>query len=361
MVIILNPAEDISAKAQGRNITIERLMQVQGDDLTEITTSSIIPQAGSSHPLDVSFRLTDRDFSIVGNKNRKIQCAIQLTYTNEQGKWPSSSNKNEDEDEKAQEPWLLDAQNVQVSYSTEPLPLLNGYTGDGRNVPLLNSAGSRLQVETQTIIRQISFTYYVKQAGRISSAPVNDTPIINKDLTQAAGFRFAPFTAMLMPMNAQYIADVDDMGVVTRRYWQIDAQILENKRTWEREVLDVGTMIKDKKSGVLQPIYQYTPWVTDDPIENLKVFPEYGNIDAVIAAKNNYRDIKAKDDTKEKQQRRWDELPYSEITEPLPLNTDGSIYIEAMKDPHKNPYNTIKYFETMPASWSQWNLPKKRA
>jgi hypothetical protein len=344
-VTIIHKAEDVSAQSEGKITTLERVMIVNGDNMAEIASSNIIPKNDSRHPLNSSFVLTNRQFERVGNVGRKVQAQVTLTYSN-------AGEVAEDN----KDPWDLDAQNVQISYNTEPTPLLEGYKKNGEKIQLLNSAGSRLLIEGQSIIRQISFMFCVK-AKKSGEAPINNRAIINSSAETVAGYSFAAFTAMLMPMNASFVQDVNDDGEIYRRYWQIEAVILENEKTWQRKALNVGTMAKFSTTKPAQPIYQYTPWTSDSDAENMLVKPKFGSIDDVIAAKNAY----ANNFPDSEKQSRFDMLPYQEITEPLPLTVDGKVYEQALVDPKNNPYLVVPYFETKPANWSQWNLPKKRA
>jgi hypothetical protein len=223
---------------------------------------------------------------------------------------------------------------------------------------LLNSAGSRLLIEGQNIIRQISFTFCVKD-GKSGEAPLNNRAIINSKSEKAAGYKFDPFTAMLMPMNATFIQDVDEYGDIYRRYWQIEAVIMENSKTWERKALDVGTMALVEGKEYPQPIYQYTPWQYADPGANIGIQPRFGSIDDVIRAKTAYANMVSPGNATE-WAKNYDLVPYNEITEPLPL-INGKVYTNAIKDPVKYPYGYIPYFETKPGSWNKYNLPQKRA
>ena len=343
-VTITHKAEDVSASSEGKVTTVERVMIAEADSIIEIATSKAIPQPDSRHPYDSTFKLINRNFEQVGNVGRRVQSRITLTYSNE---------GNVDDGKK--QPWELDAQNVQVGYTTEPSPLLYGYNREGIRLQLLNSAGSRLLIEGQSIIRQISFTFCVKD-GRSGEAPINNAAIINKSSEKAAGYTFEKFCAMLMPMNANFIQDVDDEGEIYRRYWQIEAVILENNNSWEREALDVGTMAVFKDGEAAQPIYQYTPWTSLDPTKNLGIAPTFGSIDDVLRAKIRLANSGSSSDWN----KNFDSLPYSEVTEPLPL-INGRVYIEAIKNPQAYPYKKGAYFESKPGSWNKYDLPSKRA
>lgn len=342
MVIITHKAEDVDASFSGDVTTITRRMRVEGDSLMEIVQSPKIPRKNSRHPQNSTFQVTGINFTPSGNIGRRVQAMIQLTYSNE-GNVGGDGSKD---------PWELDAQDVQVNYTTESAPLLTGYDKDGKSGQMLNRAGCRLEVQTQRYLRQVTFSFAVK-AKSTGEAPTNNRPLINKDSVQVAGYTFAPFEAMLMPMSATFVADVDDEGEVYRRYWKMSATILENDRTWQRKVLNVGTLARFKEGEAPRPIYQYTPWVAGkSDIENAKISPRFGSIDDVIAAQIAYEGDSANEKGKM--------IPYNEITEPMPLDEKGMLYLPAIENPQKYPYMNIRYFEYVPTSWAKWNLPKKR-
>ena len=138
---------------------------------------------------------------------------------------------------------------------------------------------------------------------------------------------------------------------------------------WWREFLNVGTLARfPDEDGTLsapQPIYKYFPWAEfyskTDPNAKYKAPPKYGSLKEVISAKEAYA-LKvhggyAPDE--EKWQRAYSELPYEEMTEALPLNTDGTVYMEAMIDPDNNPYKTVGLYEYYLTDFSSYNLPLK--
>lgn len=355
MVTITHKAEDISAQASSSGTNIKRIMRVSADSVAEAVASSKIPQRGSRHPYNSMYALTERNIEIVGNLNRQVQLRIDLTYSHGSGGETSTENPDT-EGGYSRPPWKTGARNVQVSYSTESVPLLQGFNHSGDEFQLLNSAGSRFKVETNLYLRRVTFNFSVR-AGQDGNPPVNNTPLINASGEKVAGFTFAPKQAMLLPMNATFVQDVDDTGHVYRKYWDVTAEILENPNTWERELLNIGTFARfgDKKEP--QQIYQYTPWTNPDPILNQGIQPKYGSIEDVIAAREVYRKSFTEKDSASAMQN----FPFQEVTEPLPLRADGTIYEEAMLDPVNHPYLKIGYYEYLPTYWRSWNLPKERA
>lgn len=340
-VIITHRAEDVSASMSGDVTTVTRRMRVEGDDLMEIVSSPMIPRKNSRHPKNSTFQVTDVQFEPSGNMGRRVQATITLTYSND-----GSVNGDGDKD-----PWELDASDVQVNYTSESVPLLYGYDKDGAARQMLNRAGCRIEAQTQHYLRQLSFTYAVK-ARSSGEAPTNNRPIINKSTERVAGYTFAPYEAMLMPMNAAFVADVDDDGKVYRRYWRVTATILENDKTWQRRVLNVGTLARTAAGEPPRPIYQYTPWLaSNSDTQNAAISPRFGSIDDVIAAQKAYE---------KGGNEKGVTIPYSEITEPMPLTSQGLLYQEALANPTANPFIELVYYEYTPSSWAQWNLPRKR-
>ena len=351
MVIITHKPEEQSYNMTDNQCTIERLMQVEGDSFMDIVNSDKIPQHGSRHPASSLFSVSGVSIEPVGNVGRRVQAAVRVTYTNNSAtNYGSAGNRNDG----GKDPWKLGATDVSEDYTTERVPLRYGYDNNGNYFQLRNSAGSRLEIETDRIIRQVSFSFAVK-ASQSGEPPLNNKAIINSGAEKVAGYTFTPYSAMLMPMKAAYVVDVDDDGDVYRRYWNITAVILEHPVSWVRKALDVGRMAKFKQNGFLQPIYQYSPWTSKKDEDNLKVQPKFGSIDDVVAAKIKYADLWAGSERAS----RFDSLPYNEVTEPLPLS-GGQVYEDALRDPAKKPIREIEYYEYKPGAWSRWNLPKTR-
>lgn len=348
MVTITHTAEDISSQTQNGQTTINRVMRVSADSVTEAAESTMIPKYGSRHPLNSIYTLTERNMEVVGNLNRKVQIKVELTYATASNSGGNSSGGNSDN----KPPWKLGAYNIQISHISERAPLLQAWNSLGERVQMLNRAGTRIKVETNQYMRQISFNYSVK-ASNEQQPPINNTPLINANTETIAGFEFKPLVAMLQPMNASYVEDVDDSGRVYRKYWNISAVIIENNRTWRRNVLNIGTYAKFPGKKYPQQIYQYTPWESSDPNENIKVSPTYGSIDDVIAARKKYASAESDSSA-------LANFPYQEVTEPMPLDLNGNIYMQAIENPDKYPYVQLAYFEFKPSNWTKWNLPKER-
>ena len=85
----------------------------------------------------------------------------------------------------------------------------------------------------------------------------------------------------------------------------------------------------------------------------------FGSINHVVAAKHVYATAvtKTMDAT---YWNAWKELPYEEMKEPMPLNADGTLNLQAIANPDKATYYTLEYTTLNIGDWSGYNLPKTR-
>lgn len=350
MVIVTHSPQDMGGSSSGGKAEYKRLMRVEGDSLVEIMNSKLIPMDNSRHPDDSRYILKSRDFQIVGNLNRRVQCQVELSY--EKGTF--SGWGNFDEDTGNQDPWKMGAFDISVSPVSENVPFVVGYNSSGQSKNVVNSAGCRIVSETQRYNTQISFTYCV-DAKTFPVPPLNLEPVINAHTEKVAGFTFAPFCALLQPMSATLIVEYNNEGDISRQYWQISATIIYNWQTHAKKILNIGTMARFNGDSMPRPIYQYTPWDSTKNEENIRKRPVFGSIDDVILAKQRYANLFPTSQYKQ----RFDELPYHEMTEPVPLMANGSVDVGALTG--LNPYETKSYFETKPRSWKSLNFPEDRA
>lgn len=351
MAVNVVAVEDRSASVdKNGKITLKRYMQFEADSITDIVLSTLLPQVGSRHPERTGFYLESvGEFSKSGNKDRGVQALVPLVYVNTIS--PSSAMHF------GGEPWELGAQNVQISFIERQVPLISGTGIDGTTiVQALNSAGCQILAETTETVMVLSFMFSVK-AKTTNDWNSNMFPVINKTTETVAGITIPEHMGKLLPMSANYVVEYESNGTtVKRRYWNYNAQIQISASGWAKKLLDVGTMAKFKnEDGILRKypenIYKYTPWNSTNMTQNMKIAPKFGNIDAVIKAMKEY----------------WaatggtDRIPYEEVTEPMPLRADGTIYEEALENPLLYPYREIELYDCEIGSWNSYNLPREEA
>lgn len=368
MSVLIIDREDRGAEVGSDfSTTFTHVIQYEAENLMEIMSSRLLPQRGSRHPQNTAYFLDTIQVQPNGNKGRKIQALATLTYTNSTEMTRYFSG----------DPWDLGAQNFTSNYQTISKPFLEGYDKDGKKIQNLNSANCRILAETSGTIREITFTYCTKV--RINKDVVtNQNPIINKKTEKVAGIDIPKMTGLLLPISAVYIAEYGAEEELEREYWELTATIQINPEGWDKKELNVGTMCYFKNSEgaivkVPQNIYSYTPWKSVDPELKMKTEKKFGNIDDVIKAKDEYAKIYVEykkqqqgADITEKDEEgyrvnAWNDLPFEEVTEPMPLRDDGTLYEEALSDPVTYPYKIKSIYEYVIGSWNEFDLPDKRA
>ena len=364
----------ISYDDQGR-VRITRTKMFCADSIMALYNSKLLPMRGSRHPDNSRFKLDSSSCEPVGNVGGPGQ-RWQFLWTGEYSAsgWGGSGGGGGDDDK---EPWDLGAQDVRYDTFSSTVPMTEVYdpadkTGQ-QSFNLVNSANCPFALEHDVYGRELSFSFAVK-----NSPNLNDDPLINAESINVAGIGILQYGGLLMPMSASKIVEYDDHGEKKREYWQINVTIRmapnSFKKGWKRAQLDVGTLAFDAADTSsapreAQPIYRYFPWTSVDPTAKQLTKPSFGSINAVAKAQADYALIAARakygqsltvasmnaEQTAYYYQA-FQDLPFSEVTEPLPLN-NGFVWQQAIKDPKNNPYHKIEYFEYAVADWKQYDLP----
>ena len=355
MAAIVDYVEDIEIHTSEDGIEIVREKGISANSAAEVINSNLIPEYGTRHPDFSQLRLVSGQVSKSGNDNGMWQGWWRGTYS---AKLTGDYKKDGDVD-----PWELDAQ----EYSTEPfpveIPMLGGWDRKGKYHRLLNSAGCMLQRQQTIYGDSHKFLYCVKDRGKRPT--FERRAVINSSTCTVAGESFEAYTALLLPPSVAHRVEYDDNGSVKRSYWEISVEIRVHPVSWETETLNVGTMAKFKNedgslSETPETIYKYSPWKSDKMEDNWSVKPAYGSIRDVAKAKHEYASKISGGQKNDKYYQAYQELPWEEVTEPLPLRLDGTVYEEAMRDPEANPYYTVALFDTILGSFSQFGFPKNR-
>ena len=352
----LEYAKDISLSVSADGMTRVREKLLIARSVEELIQNNLIPQHGSRHPENTNFRLTDGSVEEIGNMNGTCQFLFTGTY---------STAKTQSDDTADVDPWELDAQNFSIDYFTLSMPVKYIRDKSGTKIPFVNSAKCPLQSQRDLYGREISFIFCKKYKS--SSQPnVPTQPIVNTASDKVAGEKMPEYSSLLFPPSMRLINDYADNGKLLRSYWEISCKIrihpLDNG--WFEGFSDVGTLaLDDSPNPKPAPIYRYSPWKTAADKNDLRLAPAYGSIQQVIAAKSAYATAIAggepTDSNREKYWQAYQELPYEEITEPLPLR-DGKVYLEAMADPQQYPYQKIQGTVFNLGKFSQYDLPSKR-
>ena len=352
-------AKDISMQINSSGVTRVRQKVIWGKSIEEMYQANLFPPYRSSHPENPAFRLTDSNISTIGNEGREIQALWEGTYQTGTSTFPTTST--------TKDPWDYGAMNFSSGTFTEQ-EALHGVTVYNETLKekeyvwrVCNSAGSPIEATSDRYYREYSFVYYRKSKR---TPLVNVTPLLNERKVTIAGEEFERGTVLLMPMTPTKIIDFDDNGRSEREYWEISVTLRVKKISganygWLRPLLNVGTLAipPGKKRGEVAPapIYRYIPWKSRDSEDQLRTTPQYGSIAEVIAAKRRYAELGANDEEK---RQLFNDLPYEEMTEPMPLDEDGHVDILALN--HNTQYNKIIVGEYSFSDFSHFDLPKNK-
>ena len=321
------------------------------DDSTMLlANSNLIPSKGDAHP-EYSGWIVE---SIGKPKYDSVEPRFLFTV---KYYWGGSSGGGSGSGNADVPPWELGPQNIKTSTYDKEQVIESLWNPEEREwVPLVNSAGCRLVLNGSLPVVQLSFTQNYKHSpGKWREANVNIS--VNDRSIKVCNLNIGAYMGKLHPFTPELHTVYENDGKTIK--WQYETvnyviDILTDKRqTWMYSVLNVGRLARFERNGKLsdpEPIFSYTPWVSADDITNMKTEPKYGGITEVMAAQRAYQKVLPAGKT--------GKIPYSQVDEELPLNPDGTIYLDAMKDPKQNPYGKINGFTVIPDSWNKYDLPR---
>ena len=354
MAAIVDYVTDTECRITESGMEIVREKGISAASLKEAIDSKMIPEYGTRHPDFPALRMISGSVTRTGNDGGQWQGFWTGTYASSSVGGTMGS---------ATEPWDLGA----TDYSVEPfpieIPMDGGYSTDGKYHQLRNTAGIMMQRQHTIYGAEHSFIFCKKNNG--TRPKFNQHAIVNSSTAKIAGETFEEDTAMLMPPSVALRTEYNEDGTVKRSYWEIAVKVRVHPFTWITDTLNVGTMarFKDDKGNLINtpaPIYKYTPWNKAKPEENFGIKPLFGSLQDVVKAKHTYALLVSKGVQNDAYYQAYNSLPWEEVTEPLPLALDGTIYTAAMENPDTNKYLTIDLFETDYGSFSQYSLPKTR-
>ena len=341
--------------------TLEVEAKYSADDMLAVIQSPLYPMIGSTLPGDSSYVLRNRTLSQIGNLREdngvRRQFLAKLTY--ERNTTTAGGAHGGDRD-----PWDLDAQNVRLSVDGEQVVFSRGWL-KGKEIANVNAAGIPFEATTTSYYRRLSFEYCIKGNRE---PKLNLQPILNKSKVTVAGVTIERECGKLMPLSAEFIVEYNDRGNVEREYWRVQAEILVREQSdddiknantkgsgkatpWAIDQLNVGTMAVFIKGGKPEQIYRYYNW-NDGKVDASKK-PEFGSASQAIAAKQKFLDSLPDDKKKNPP-----DFPITEVTDPLPLDADGKLYLNAIG--HPNEYWHCLIYDCQADNWNGYDMPRER-
>lgn len=312
----------------------------QSDTMVDVINSAYMPKWNDCHPVYTAFFVTD-----IGEVQTlsDTEWYIEVTYSN---KIDSSEIVPEETP-----PWNLPPQNVSISTFDKEIAMTRYWDPKRKRWrDLLNSAGCRIVAGKTVTVGSLSFTMNEKKKSSIPS--LNAAYLYNSSTETVCGIKIPAYCGKLLPFSANLHSVTDSStGKIKYEYYAIDVTIHfilptgdDGNENWMFSLLDIGTLFRDD-DGNLGALYKFREATSKSDLATAPV--KYGSIDALTIQRNKWTDDLAS-------------FPYEEITEPIPLN-DGKIYLEAIQSTDGSvPYGKIEGFDSRPASWSKFDLPKRR-
>lgn len=232
-------------------------------------------------------------------------------------------------------PWELGVQNVRFGTETVEIPWVYGYDDSGQYKQMLTTAGTPLTQTKTMYLKTIEYDISYKYNGK--KTHTTEEHSYNKNDVNICGVDIDSYCGKMMPVESQIYTEYKSNGEIDYQYETCHYRIIVHPSSWYSRILNVSTLaLWPKEKGAsssgnlyLGAIYRYTPWKSKSASMNANTPPEFGSIDHVKQAQEEYWEIKGS---------KTEQIPWEEITEPMPLNSNGILDIDAIKDPINHPY-----------------------
>lgn len=238
-------------------------------------------------------------------------------------------------------PWKLPIQDFKVSWESREIAFEMAYDSDNRaTLPVVNRAGQPIETTTGDYYKRLSFYYYRQKRP----TTVYRTPIVNKNrFTIMDEPQIDPGQALLQPISFEKLSTADSAGKTLYTYYRVNVEMLVRKDGWKRKFLNVGTRARFYL-GTQTYISGIYTWHDEYGMQQFG--SRYEAMQAYKAWNAKAPSINTRD--------KW---PIEQVTEPMPLNTGGSLFKPAIYNPAANPYKVLTANEYREYSFSFLNLP----
>ncbi|MBQ7404233.1 MAG: hypothetical protein IJW05_12445 [Lentisphaeria bacterium] len=322
-----------------------------GDSTMILAESNYIPQRGDAHPDYPAWTVQSIDPPVYDSSEPRFMIRVKYGYGGSSGGGAGSGNNNA-------KPWELGPQNITFGVGEMEYQIQKLWNPQQKDwIPLVNGAGNRIIKMGRSKYLKLSFEMNYKH--RIGEwVDVSNTGVsINSEKQRICNIVVGAYCGKMQPVIPIFHRVFENDGKTVKWEYEtvkFEIDIVSGGNTWMEKCLNVGRLARFLRNGELsepEVIFSYTPWKYKDDSDNLKkVKATYGGMEEVLAANSVYQNAVG-DKTKK--------IPYSQVDEELPLKTDGTVYLAAMRNPADNPYLTIDGLEVVPESWAKYSLPER--
>ncbi len=326
----------------------------QGDTQMDLANSPLLPELNDVHPDYAGWRAESIGKpEYFDNPRRYI---IDATYAYNSNITSSLSDYKKDA-----KPWDEPYSNIQISTYDKEISVQQWFDGEtDEPKPIENGAGDAIPMTDTVSMIRISFSKNYKSKKNKLKFDIPASYSYNSSDIKIFGIEIKAYCGKLLPFTIDKHIVVDGSGKEKYVYDTVNytievAPYNEDLKLygWKKVFLNVGTRAKfENKDGVkhISRIYKYrylpsynkATYFTD--LANAKEL--YGSLEDLIAARKAFLDS-SKEATSSM-------FPYEEITEPMPLNEDGTLDLDALISKR---YKTVSGYMKKGESWTRYNLP----
>lgn len=232
-------------------------------------------------------------------------------------------------------PWELGVQNVRFGTETVEIPWSNGYDDKGLPTEMKTTAGTPLMTTKTMYLKTIEYDKSYKYNGK--KTHTTDDHSYNKNEVTICGVKILPECGKRFPVESQIFTEYKSNGDIDYQYETCHYKIVVHPSSWYSWILNVSTLaLWPKERGgsatgnlYLGAIYKYTPWTSKNSETNASTEPQYGSIEHVKKAQADYWAVVGS---------KTEQIPWEEVTEPMPLKANGTLDMDAIKHPDIYPY-----------------------
>lgn len=250
-------------------------------------------------------------------------------------------------------PWKLRTQWGSQSISVE-VPFTKAYDyahpTSGAYVNVVNSAGKRLLASTTRYRRVFTFKFNSQNQRSslvLSACYVNSNayylPISGSWLIPSGQLMIEPPTFEVKFFEKQETQGTAEHKKIIKTlipYYEYSVKMTWDPQGWEKKLLNIGTFARFAPGQPSEQIYSYhtISGAMPGPIN-------FTNLAGVMKAGGNGATLSG--------------IAWEKVTEPLPLNTSGGIYMNAINNPERYPYLVRSFPEYQALDFSNLNIPRR--
>lgn len=258
-------------------------------------------------------------------------CRIEATYETTSSSTSINSNRGA-------KPWELGVQGVRQSDFSVTVPATYVYDMNGKQVPFTNFVGLPFKGTMELTGIKLEFS---KSFQGSKTSGFNTSAKYNSNNETVLGIDIPKYCGKLLPTSREEHTVYKDDGSQDYTYTTLNYCIMIfygiDGSGWIKSVLQTSTLAKFNNE--LSAIWKYYPLTKSNSTPAAK----FGSIKDVINANNTYQE-EIGDTTKN--------IPFEEMTEPLPIDENGALKLSGKPD-------VFKYIDAPASSWNSYDLPKE--